>query len=105
DRVARVALASAVTGTRAVSRDMHVQRSGVIERGGMRASMEKSLARSYPVELRGDRERFERFRRRWLTTAPASYVAMADMVVGLALEPELSKIACPTLIIGAKQDS
>jgi 3-oxoadipate enol-lactonase len=30
---------------------------------------------------------------------------MADMVVGLDLFPELSKIACPTLIIGATQDT
>lgn len=104
-RVARMALASAVTGTRAESRDMHLQRSVVIERGGLRASMERSLDRSYPELLRGNRDRFERFRCRWLTTAPASYVAMADMVVGLDLVPELSKIACPTLIIGARHDT
>jgi 3-oxoadipate enol-lactonase len=104
-RVARMAIASAVTGTRADSRAMHLQRSEIIERGGMRASMERSLARSYPEALRGNRQRFERFRRRWLTTAPASYVAMADMVTALDLEPELANIACPTLVIGAKQDT
>ncbi len=103
-RVARMVLASAVTGTRAESRDMHLQRSEVITRGGLRASMERSLDRSYPERFRGDRERFERFRRRWLTTAPASYVAMADMVVGLDLFPKLSKIVCPTLIVGSLHD-
>ena len=87
-RVARMAVESAVTGTRAERREAHAQRAASIEREGMRANVDKSLAVSYPEQLRANRERFEHYRCRWLTNKPASYVAMADMVADLEITAE-----------------
>lgn len=104
-RVARMAISSPVTGTRPERREVQAQRAATIEREGMRSYVDQSLSTSYPERLRANRERFEHFRRRWLTTAPASFAAMAQMVAELDLTAELSNIACPTLVIGAKHDT
>ena len=104
-RVARAAIASAVTGTIAARRAVQAERAATIEREGMRSFVEQSLNTSYPEALRGNRERFERHRRRWLTTDPTSFANMARMVAEMDITSEPAKITCPTLVLGAKHDS
>ena len=72
----------------------------MVERGGMRAAIEQSLARSYPERFRGNRQRFEQYRRRWLANGPAGFAAINRMLADMDLTQHYGRIACPTLVIG-----
>ena len=69
-RVHRLVVSSPATGVPPERRAQSLQRADVVERGGMRAAVEQSLTRSYPERFRGDRPRFEQYRRRWLANDP-----------------------------------
>ena len=75
-----------------------------VERAGMRAVEETSLAAAYPGVLRGDAARYERFRARWLGNDPSSFAAISRMLAEARLDPDLPKIACPTLVIAGAHD-
>jgi 3-oxoadipate enol-lactonase len=103
-RVLRLVLQSPATGANPQFRDVLLARADGIERAGMRSQAEASLDRSYPELLRGDRDRYERYRLRWLGNDPRSYAAINRMGVAMDLTPELPRIACPTLVIGCRHD-
>src|SRR6266571_3029138 len=63
-----------------------------------------ALGISYPVELRGDAQRFAEFRARWLGGDPVSYGAIYRMLIATDISPELPRIACPTLVIAGALD-
>jgi 3-oxoadipate enol-lactonase len=75
-----------------------------IEREGMAAVAEDSLARSYPESLRGDRERFRRFRARWLANDPGSYAAIYRMLAGLEMQEEIAALRLPALFLAGRLD-
>lgn len=105
-RVARLAVASPVTsggsgGRKAEAREL---RAATIEREGMRSYVTQSLSTSYPEVLRGNIARFEGCRARWLANDPWCFAALNRMIGEMDLNPELSNIESPTLVLGATHD-
>jgi 3-oxoadipate enol-lactonase len=70
----------------------------------MAVAVEESMRNGYPLELRGDVKRFERYRARWLGNDPASYATVYRMLAHAAMADELAKLSCPVLVIGGSFD-
>jgi 3-oxoadipate enol-lactonase len=104
-RVRRLVVSSPATGVPLERRAQSLQRAEAVERGGMRVAVEQSLARSYPERFRGDRQRFEQYRQRWLTNDPAGFAAINRMLAEMDLAQQYGRIACPTLVIGCTYDT
>lgn len=104
-RVSRLVAQSLVTGSNPATHADMLARADEVERSGMRARVGASLDRSYPEVLRGNRERFETYRARWLTNDPRSYAAINRMLQAMDIEPELGNIKAPTLLIGCQYDT
>ncbi|PYN85123.1 MAG: alpha/beta hydrolase [Candidatus Rokuibacteriota bacterium] len=105
-RVGRIVTASPATWANA---DPAVARKRIdeIERAGVRAVEQGSLAASYPEVMRVlDRARFERFRRRWLANDPEAMAAILRMSTNPSfdLSADLARIAAPTLVVGCTHD-
>ncbi|MFM9968753.1 MAG: alpha/beta fold hydrolase [Burkholderiales bacterium] len=79
-------------------------RAQAVREGGMRAIVDAALRVSYPEILRGDTARFERYKKRWLTNDPESFIA-ANRVVPTDLSAELKRVTCPALVMGCVHDS
>ena len=62
------------------------------------------MRNGYPVELRGDVKRFERYRARWLGNDPSSYATVYRMLAATDIEDELTRLRCPVLVIGGSLD-
>jgi 3-oxoadipate enol-lactonase len=102
-RVTAVVISSPAIGIAPDRRAGVLARVERMEREGLRAVLD-SLDSSYPPELRGDAGRFAAFRARWLGNDPASYGAIYRMLAGTDLQPELSRVACPALVIAGALD-
>ncbi len=79
-------------------------RSALAAREGMRAIEATTLARSYPLPLRGDPARFAAYRARFLANDPVSYghanMALADADVA----ERLSGVPVPCLMLAGQHD-
>ncbi len=104
-RVASLVVQSLVTRSNPALRDHMAARAAQVEHSGMRAQAQTSLARSYPEILRQDRARFEKYRLRWIANDPHSFAAINRMLLDMDVDPELGRIACPTLAIGCVHDT
>ena len=105
-RVEKLVLASPLAGSNAGRSAPMLERAQLVEREGVRASMQASHERSYPENLRAlDRERFRRYQARWVCNTPASFAAQARMVSELDLTEDYRRIRCPTLVVGAQHDA
>jgi 3-oxoadipate enol-lactonase len=104
-RVRRLVVSSPATGVPTERRAQSLQRAEAVERGGMRAAVEQSLARSYPERFRGDRQRFEQYQRRWLANDPEGFAAINRMLTEMDLTQQYGRIACPTLVLGCTYDT
>jgi 3-oxoadipate enol-lactonase len=104
-RVRRLAVSSPATGVPPERRAQSLQRAATVERDGMRAAVEQSLARSYPERFRGDRQRFAQYQRRWLANDPEGFAAINRMLTEMDLTSQYGRIACPTLVIGCTYDT
>ena len=102
-RVAAVIASSPAIGIAPDRRAALLTRVERMEREGLHAVLD-TLDSVYPAELRGDVQRFAAFRARWLGSDPASYGAIYRMLVGMDLQPELSRIACPVLVTAGTLD-
>jgi len=103
-RVERLVVQSLVTKSSRTFRPQMIERANETERTGMRAQAQASLGRSYPEVLRGNRERFEQYRLRWIANDPQGFAAINRMLLDMDLDGELSAIKCPTLAIGCVHD-
>jgi 3-oxoadipate enol-lactonase len=103
-RISAVVAGSPATGIAPDRRAAVLARVDRIEREGMRIAVEDAMANGYAPGLRENAARFAAFRARWLGNDPASYAAIYRMLAGMDLQPELSRIACPTLILGGSLD-
>ena len=103
-RMGKLVLQSLVTQTDPQWRQTMEVRAATVERDGLRPQAQASLDRSYPAIVRGNRERFERYRQRWIANDPLSFAAINRMLLGMDLAVELPGIACPTLSIGCEHD-
>ena len=103
-RISAVVVGSPATGIATDRRAAVLARVERIEREGMRVAVDDSMANGYPPELRADAARFAAFRARCLGNDPASYAAIYRMLAGTDLQGELSRIACPALVLGGRLD-
>jgi len=104
-RVRRLAVSSPATGVPPERRAQSLERADLVERSGMRASVDQSLSRSYPERFRGNRPRFEQYRHRWLTNDPEGFAAINRMLTEMDLTGQFARITCPTLVIGCTYDT
>ncbi len=105
-RVARLAIASPTIGHNGARSAPSLERAALVEKEGVRVSMQASHDRSYPENLRVlDRERFERYQARWVCNTPASFKAQAVMMSTVDITPDYAKITAPTLVIGCTYDA
>jgi 3-oxoadipate enol-lactonase len=104
-RLRRLVVSSPATGVPPERRDQSLQRAEMVQRGGMRAAVEQSLNRSYPERFRDDPQRFEQYKRRWLTNDPEGFAAINRMLTEMDLTQQYSRITCPTLVIGCTYDT
>lgn len=102
-RVAAVAVTSPAVGIAPDRRLGLLARVENMEKLGLNAVID-TLDSAYPVELRGDAERFAAFRARWLGGDPISYGAIYRMLINTDLQPELPRIACPVLVMAGALD-
>ena len=103
-RTSAVIAGSPATGIAPERRTAALERLVKIEAAGMAFAVEDSMAGGYAPELRGDIRRFERFRARWLGNDPSSYATVWRMLAGADMQDELTRLACPVLVIGGTLD-
>jgi len=103
-RAGALVLTSPAIGVDPDRRQATLDRAVAAEAQGMRGIVEASIANSYPPEVRHNPEEFRKFRARWLGNDPHSFAAINRMLTHAALEEDLPRIACPTLVIGCRQD-
>jgi 3-oxoadipate enol-lactonase len=104
-RVSHVVAASPVTGDlSAAAVDSLELRAQVVERNGMRAIADASLARSFPERLRHDTGAFLQYRGRLLANDPRGFAALSRAYAGVNLAPLYPQVACPALIVGCRDD-
>src|ERR1700722_4371477 len=99
ERASAVIVGSPATGISPARRAGALERPAKIEAGGMAFAVEDAMLNGYAPELRGDAERFERFRARWLGNDPASYATIWRMLANADMQKALSEVRCPTLVI------
>ena len=104
DRAAALVLHGPATGVSAERRQQTLERAAAVEAGGMRGVVETSLANSYPPVVRHNADVFREFRARWLANDPQSFAAINRMLAAEDISPELTKIACPTLVTAGRHD-
>jgi 3-oxoadipate enol-lactonase len=104
ERTGAVVAGSPATGLAPDRRAAGLERADKMEREGMAGAAEDSMASGYAIELRGNAERFARFRARWLGNDPGSFAAIYRMLAGMEMQEELKSLACPVLVIGATFD-
>jgi pimeloyl-ACP methyl ester carboxylesterase len=104
-RVASVVAMSPVTEVAAVRRLSLLGIADRMEREGLRAMVDASLAVSYPPALIDDREVFQHFRARWMANDPVSFALLYRMLADLDVRPALSQVVCPVLVIAGLQDA
>jgi len=104
-RVAGMVISSPATGALPAAALQGMEaRIDAVAAGGMRATVDTSLQKSYPEALRVDTARFVRYRHRWMSNDPAGFSAISRLAGTMDLHPALPKIQCPTLVIGCTHD-
>ena len=104
ERVAAAVVSSPATSIPPATRAVALERVARLEREGLRGGVDALADNGYPVELRGDKARFEGFRARWLANDPSSYANVYRMLAAMDLAPEFAAIGCPVLVIGGAYD-
>jgi len=98
-------LFSPAVGIRVEQRPDRLKRIQGLEKRGMRAIADDSLAKSYPAAVRAlDPEGFSSFRARWLGNDPESFCAMYRMLINMDLGHHIRAVNCPTRVIGGAYD-
>jgi 3-oxoadipate enol-lactonase len=103
-RAGALVVTSPATGVEADRRQAALDRAAAAEARGMRGIAEASIVNSYPPEVRHNPEEFRKFCARWLANDPHSFAAINRMLVDSSVTEELSRITCPTLVIGCTHD-
>jgi 3-oxoadipate enol-lactonase len=99
-----VVVGSPATGIEPDRRAAVLERVARIEAEGMAFAVEDSMRNGYPIGLRGDIKRFERYRARWLGNDPLSYATVYRMLAATDMQDELTRLRCPVLVIGGSFD-
>jgi 3-oxoadipate enol-lactonase len=80
-------------------------RAAAVEREGMAATIENTLANSYPPQVRDDPAAFAAYRDRFLANDPVSYAAINRAFARFDVTPDLQNIKCPTLVLAGTHDT
>src|SRR5205814_6622317 len=80
------------------------ERADSVERQGMRSAVSVSLDNAYPENLRTDKPRWEKYRRRWLTNDPSCFAALNRLVGSMDMTADFTRVRCPTLVIAGIHD-
>jgi 3-oxoadipate enol-lactonase len=103
-RVASLVLACPAPGVDAARIAYLDARAAKVEREGMSATVEDTLANSYPEAMRRDPAAFAAYRERFLANDPASYAAINRAFSRFDAVPDLKAIRCPTLVLAGRHD-
>jgi 3-oxoadipate enol-lactonase len=104
ERTGAVVVGSPATGMAPDKRADALARVALIEVEGMQTAVDGSMLNGYAPELRGDAERYETFRARWLGNDPASYATIYRMLASTEMEQKLRALKCPVRVIGGGLD-
>jgi 3-oxoadipate enol-lactonase len=104
ERASAVVVGCPATGISPARRVAALERLAKIEAGGMAFAVEDAMLNGYAPELRGDTERFERFRARWLGNDPLSYATIWRMLANADMQKALGEVRCPALVIAGNLD-
>lgn len=104
-RVASIVAMSPVTEVAAVRRLSLLGIADRMEREGLRAMVDGSLAVSYPRTLIDDTAVFQQFRARWMSNDPASFARLYRMLADLDVRPALGDVRCPVLVLAGRHDA
>ena len=97
-------LCAPATGSTPERAQLLIERSDRAMRDGIRAVVEASLARSWPLAMRQDGPAFDAYRARLLAADPVTY-AFANRVLATAdLERVITSLDIPCLLIGGRHD-
>jgi 3-oxoadipate enol-lactonase len=80
------------------------RRAGLVEREGMGAVAESTLANSYPPEAIRDRAVYDAYRARFLANDPKSYAALNRAFADFDAATALAQITCPVLVLAGEHD-
>jgi 3-oxoadipate enol-lactonase len=103
-RVRSVVLACPAPGVDAARIDYLEKRAAAVERDGMAATVENSLANSWPPQVRGDPAAFDAYRGRFLANDPKSYAAINRAFAKFDATPDLASVQCPALVLAGLHD-
>ena len=103
-RVRSLVLACPAPGVDAARIDYLKARADAVERDGMTATVENSLANSYPPQVRRDPAVFAAYRERFLANDQKSYAAINRAFADFDVTPDLGAIKCPTLVLAGSHD-
>jgi 3-oxoadipate enol-lactonase len=103
-RVRSLVLACPAPGVDAARIDYLKIRADAVERDGMVAAVENSLANSYPPQVRRDPAAFAAYRERFLANDPKSYAAINRAFADFDVTPDLPSIKCPALVLAGTHD-
>jgi 3-oxoadipate enol-lactonase len=103
-RVKSLVLSCPAPGVDAARVDYLKTRADAVEREGMTATVENSLANSYPPEVRRVPAVFSAYRERFLANDPKSYAAINRAFASFDVMPDLGAIKCPTLVLAGTHD-
>lgn len=102
--VAGLVLCAPAIGADARRRAYLLERAEACLAGGMEAIADAALARSYPVALRGDGERFAAYRERFIGNDPASYAAANRLLAATDLGEVVAGLDSPCLVLAGTMD-
>jgi pimeloyl-ACP methyl ester carboxylesterase len=102
--VAALALCAPSLQTNPDRRHYLLDRSETARRDGMRAIIDVVFERTYPKDAIGDPEVYAEHRARFLAIDPVCYGHANRMLSEVALEPSLSSVACPCLLLAGRHD-
>ena len=103
-KVRKLVASSPATGGGNASREMLLTRAAGVEKDGMRAFADQSMARSYPEQYRTDPAAFAEYRNRWICNDPASFAAHNRMLAEMDETPNFANLTCPTLVLSGTDD-
>lgn len=103
-RVRSLVLACPAPGVSADRIKYLAERAAQVEREGMTATVENSLANSYPDIVRRDPAAYVGYKARFLANDPKSYAAVNRGFARFDATPDLPKIVCPTLVLAGLHD-
>lgn len=103
DRVNSIAMCNPALGVDESRSSALDDRADFVEKNGIRAGLDVTLEKSYPVELR-DEKNFPNFRGRYLSNDPHGFAEANRILAHTDLRHLIPKITCPVLVAAGRFD-